>query len=139
MLIDDESRSAMFAVDDDTFTSSQTECAYDKDIWYKMEFDQVRCFSQVIIHNAYHDYRAYRMNDLSVHVQNSKMNTGYTCGSIQTRESLRSSGQRYSVQCEGRCGVSVMLRVNHDRDNYSNRGCIHMKEVGVHFAGNYID
>ena len=128
-------QSAELAVDGDMSTTSHTVCAWDTDIWYLMQFDDIRCFEEVVIINAYLNYNAYRMQDLGVHVKNTNTDTDSLCGVIRVREDSTIEGQTYKVSCDGMCGNSVMLRVRHNKGEYSYMGCIHMKEIEVHYSG----
>ena len=40
---------AELAIDGDVQTFSHTDCAWDTDLWYKMKFDAVYCFTEVIV------------------------------------------------------------------------------------------
>lgn len=134
-LIRDQPQSADLAIDDDLATSSHTICAWNTDHWYMMKFKSVRCFSEVIIVNSYLDYNAFRMQDLGVFVQDSHKETSMKCGSLKARDDSTIEGQTYRISCDGLCGDEVVLKVRHDRGDYSYMGCIHMAEIRVEFAG----
>ena len=58
------------AVDGDLGTVSHTKCAYNTDIWYKMQFAAVHCFSDVTIIQSHFDGNAFRMQDAKVFIGN---------------------------------------------------------------------
>ena len=58
------------AVDGDLGTLSHTICAYSTDIWYKMQFAAVYCFSDVTIIQSHWSGNAYRMEDAHVFIGN---------------------------------------------------------------------
>lgn len=133
-LVRGQPQSADQAIDGDLETSSHTICAWNTDIWYMMKFHSVLCFDEVILTNSYLDYNAYRMQDLGVFVQDSHKETSMKCGAMKARGDSTIKGQTYKISCDGLCGDEIMLKVRHDRGDYSYMGCIHMSEVRVEFA-----
>ena len=127
---------AELAIDGDLTTKSNTNSAWDTDLWYKMRFDAVRCFSEVVIVQAHLNSKANRMNDTKVFVVNTNTGTESLCGILKASTDLTIEGQTYRIPCNLKCGDEVKLTVRHDNGKYDNPACIHMIEiVAYHIAG----
>ena len=129
---------AAFAVDGDLTTSSHTECAWNTDLWYKMEFDGIYCFSDVVIINyiGHVDNNKYRMRDTKVLVINTDTGTESLCGVVKATGIQTIEGYTYRIPCDLQCGDEVKLTVRHDNGQYYNKACIHMKEITTFLSGN---
>jgi hypothetical protein len=132
--VGDMAKSADLAVDHDMETGSHTVCAYNEDISYHLHFGSMRCLSEVVIVNSRPE-NVYRMNDLEVHIRNTAADESSLCGTLKARGGFTDEEQTYKISCDGKCGDSVMLKVNHDQTKYTYPGCIHMKEIGLHYSG----
>ena len=129
---------AEFAVDDDLTTASHTKCAWNTDLWYKMKFDAVYCFSDVVIIQSHWDKWASRMDDTEVFVANSDTGDESLCGVLKVSDVLTIEGQTYRIPCDLKCGDEVKLAVRHDNGDYDKAACIHMKEVKAFHEGTFI-
>ena len=127
---------AELAIDGDINTLSHTSCAWDTDLWYKMEFDAVYCFPEIVIMQFYQNYYSYRMQDLKVLLIDSATGTDSLCGTLRSTQVATIAGQTYKIPCDA-CGNQVQLRVRHNQSEYpksraqgqTQRGCIHMREI----------
>ena len=126
---------AELAIDGDLTTKSNTNSAWDTDLWYKMTFDAVICFSEVVIVQSFLNFHAYRMNDAKVFVVNTNTGTKSLCGVLKSRTDSTIEGQTYRIPCNLKCGDEVKLTVRHDRGKYSVDACIHMKEINAFHTG----
>jgi hypothetical protein len=117
------------AVDGDMNTNSHTVCAWGTEFWFKMEFNAVFCFSEVIIIQCKTDRFAQRMQDTQVFVINTDEGTESLCGVLKIRDVLTTKGQTYRINCDLKCGNEVELKLRHDRGKYKEQGCIHMTEI----------
>ena len=93
---------ASHAVDGDLRTISHTVCAYNTDIWYKMQFAAVYCFSDVTIIQSHLSVNAYRMEDAKVFIGNFINNfiDNFKCNFIPFLEN------RYDVDTSKCCTIS---------------------------------
>ena len=85
------------AIDGDYSTISHTICEYGIDIWFKLTFSEVHCFTEVIITNSITTKYAWRMHDTKIFVRNTALSTEELCGV------LKHSGEytyRYGYQSE---------------------------------------
>ena len=74
-------------IDGNFDTSSHTRCSYDEDIWFRMNFGMIYCFTEVKIFEAsYHNYNAWRLDGGKVFVNNTQTNAGSLCDVIQVIE-----------------------------------------------------
>ena len=128
---------AELAIDGDQETKSHTICNWDTDLWYKMKFDAVYCFSDVVIIQSYQDRNAYRMDDTEVFVVNTKTGTESLCGVLKVSDVLTIEGQTYRIPCDLKCGDEVKLTIRHDKDKYHIDACIHMREIKAFHTGLY--
>ena len=128
-----ETRTAERAIDGNLNTHSHTDCAWDTDLWYKMKFDAVYCFSDVVIINSHtNDYSA-RMDDTEVFVVNTKTGTESLCGVLKVSDVLTIDGQTYRIPCDLKCGDEVKLTLRHE----SQPVCIHTWEIMAFLTGSY--
>ena len=125
------------AIDDDLTTYSHTECAWNTDLWYKMKFGAVYCFSDVVIINSHLSEGSPRMcmDDMNVSVLNTEKGTESRCGVLKERDVLTIEGQTYRIPCNLKCGDEVKLTVRHDSGKYSNDACIRMREIEAFHSG----
>ena len=129
---------AKFAIDDDLTTSSHTICALRTDLWFKMKFDHVYCFSEIELINSKLNQYAARMDDTKVLVVN-RVNKGTEslCGVIKVTNDRTIDGQTYRIPCDRKCGDEVKLTVRYDKGNGNEplaRACIHMYEIKAFVA-----
>ncbi|KAL5253017.1 hypothetical protein ACHWQZ_G015691 [Mnemiopsis leidyi] len=117
------------AIDNDFATQSHTECEFDTDIWYRMNFESVHCFTEVVMVNSAWSAFVGRMKDLKVFVLDTRQDTERLCGSLELNNDWTWAGQTYRIPCDSKCGDKIELRVRHDEDNYNKPGCIHMYEI----------
>ena len=122
-------RKAELAVDGDMSTWSHTKCAWSIDLWFKMKFSAVFCFSEVVIIQSHDSYYSARMQDTKVFVINTKTGTEHLCGVLKIRDVRTTEGQTYKINCDLKCGDEVKLKVRHDKSQYGQEGCIHIKEI----------
>ena len=123
------------AIDSDLTTTSHTNCAWDTDLWYKIKFDAVYCFSDVFILQSHRDQNAYRMDDMEVFAVNTDTGTESRCGVLKVSDILMIEGQTYRIPCDLKCGDEVKLAVRHDRGTYKRAACIHMTEIEIFQRG----
>ena len=128
---------AEFAVDDDLTTASHTNCAWNTELWYKMKFDAVYCFSDVVIIQSHLGHDAYRMDDTGVFVVSTKTGTESLCGVLKISDVMTIEGQTYRIPCDLKCGDEVKLTVRHVNGEYGKGACIHMKEIKAFHTGWY--
>ena len=130
-------RSADQAVDGDLTTASHTLCAWNTDLWYKMKFDAVYCFTEVVIVQSHWEkHNADRMDGIKVFVVNREKDTESLCGVLKVSDDLTIEGQTYRILCELKCGDEVKLTLRHDRGKYGRLACMHMREVKAFRSGN---
>ena len=126
------------AIDGDKNTRSQTNCAWDTDLWYKMELDAVYCFPEIVIVQSHLNWYSYRMQDLKVLLIDRATGTESLCGTFRNTQVPTIAGQTYKIPCD-RCGNQVKLLVRHNQSEYpksreqgqTQKGCIHMREIRV--------
>ena len=127
-----ETSTASLAIDGDKSTSSVTVCSYDTDHWYKINFDDVYCISEVIILQLENNYRKqFGMEDTNVLVVNSKTGTESLCGVLKISNKKTWYSQTYTIPCDQKSGDEIVLKVRHNEGEYEKPGCIHMKEIEV--------
>ena len=126
---------AMFAIDGDLSTQAHTSCVKNTELWYKMKFDEVYCFSDVVIINSKQDKWADRMDDTKVFVLNTKTGTESLCGVLKVSDVQTIEGQTYRIPCDLKCGDEVKLTVRHDMGKYDRAACIHMTEILAYHTG----
>ena len=124
-----ERQPAGLAIDGRLDTGSHTNCAWDTDIWYKMKFHAVYCFSEIVIIQSHDNVYAYRMQDTKVIVINTATNTESLCGVLKVRNVYTVEGQTYKIPCDLKCGDEVKLTVRHDKSRDWLQACIHMREI----------
>ena len=122
------------AIDGKGGSESHTRCAWNTNLWFKMKFDAIYCFYEVIIIQDKRDHNAYRMNGAKVIVINSRSGAESLCGVLKVIEKYSLKGQTYRIPCDVKCGDEVKLTVRHNRGEYSTPGCIHMREITA-YAG----
>ena len=99
-------------------------------MWYKMQFDAIYCFSEVVIIQSHMSYSAFRMDDMRVLVVNNGERTESLCGVLKVRDVRTIEGQTYRIPCNLKCGDEVKLTVRHDRNSgYDINACIHMSQI----------
>ena len=125
------------AIDGDRTTKSHSKCVWDSDVWYKMKFDAVYCFSEIDIIQSHLNENAYRMDDAKLLAVDSKTGTESLCGVIKVSDVLTIEGQTYRIPCDLKCGDEVKLTVRHDMGKYDRAACIHMTEIIVFHKGGY--
>ena len=123
------------AIDGDLTTVSHTNCSWNTDLWYKMKFDAVFCFSDVVIMQSHWHQTAYRMDDTGVFVVDSDTREESLCGVLKVSDVMTIEGQTYRIPCDLKCGDEVKLTVRHDNGKYDNPACIHMKEIKAYYTG----
>ena len=127
------------AIDDDLTTYSHTECAWNTDLWYKMKFGAVYCFSDVVIINSHLSEDSPRMDDLQVLVVSTEKGTESLCGVLKVGDALTMEGQTYRIPCNLKCGDEVKLTLRHDSGKYAMLACIHMMEITLFHTGSFLD
>ena len=122
------------AIDGDMETTSHTDCAWDTDLWYKMEFDAVYCLSEIVIFQSHLNHNVKRMQNLKIFVGNRTTNTESLCGTLNVGDDFTLEGQTYRIPCDA-CGDQVKLSLRHDTGSDGMEGCIHMREIRVVQSG----
>ena len=117
------------AVDGDLRTRSHTTCAWNTDLWYKMKFEAVYCFSDIGIIQSQPNIFAERMDGTKVAVVNSQKGIESVCGELDVGLDYTILGQTYFIPCNWKCGDEVKLTLRHDTGQYDYLACIHMKEI----------
>ena len=130
-----ETRTAERAIDGNLNTHSHTICDWDTDLWYKMKFDAVYCFFDVVIIISHTDYYYARMDDTEVFVADSDTGDESLCGVLKVSDVPTIEGQTYRIPCDLKCGDEVKLTVRHDSGKYDNVACIHMTEIKIFQRG----
>jgi hypothetical protein len=125
----DSKRTADLAIDGKLGTSSKTKCPWNSDEWFKMMFDAIRCFSEIVIINRTQE--KWRMQDTKVYVLNSQTETESYCGVLRVRDASSIKGQTYSISCDLKCGDKVKLKVRHNH-TYVQPGCIQLREISAY-------
>ena len=128
------------ALDGDLETMSHTDCALDTDLWYKMNFDTVYCFSEVVILQSHWDWNARRMQGTKVMVVDRGTGAESLCGVLDVSSVHTQAGQTYRIPCDGKCGDEVELRLRHNTGQYQDGllPCIHMREIEAFIGGKYL-
>jgi hypothetical protein len=124
------------AVDDNLVTISHTMCAWNTDVWYNMNFDDVYCFSEIWINKAKDNEYRLRMHDTKVFVVNTTTKSQALCGKLALNGAGNQQGQPYKIRCDLKCGNQVKLTVRHDQGKYNYQACIHMREIKAFRSGN---
>ena len=127
------------AIDGDLKTFAHTKCAWDTDVWYKMKFDAVYCFSDVVIINSKLNEYANRMDEAKVLVINTETGAESLCGVLKVTDVMTIEGQTYRIPCDLKCGDEVKVTLRHDKDKYRHEACIHMNEISAFHKGFYFD
>ena len=124
------------AIDGNLRTTSHTNCALDTDIWYKMTFDAIYCFSKVVIAQSHTNGLGYRMDGTDVFVVNTETGAKGLCGVLKVGSGTTVESQTYTIPCDQNCGNEVKLTLRHDKDikNLPN-ACIHMNEITAFYTG----
>ena len=130
------------AIDADLATYSHTQCAWNTELWYKMEFDDVLCFSEVVIIQSHwgprlNNNNAYRMDDTRVFVVNTIKAIESLCGRISISGDMTIDGQTYKISCDLKCGDEVKLKLLHDSGKH--KACIHMREITAFAIGQSVN
>ena len=125
---------ANLAIDDDMATNSNTQCGYNEIIWFKMVFEFVHCFSEVVIFQSHLNSNAQRMDGTRVLVMNSETESRLYCGRLSTNSDLTVEGQTYRIPCALHCGNIILLEVNRGEGS-GIEGCIHMNEIQAYSSG----
>ena len=129
------------AIDGDLTTTSHTICALDTDIWYKMTFDAIYCFSKVVIVQSHTNGNGDRMDGTDVFVVNTETGAKSLCGVLKVGSGTTIESQTYTIPCDQKCGNEVKLTLRHDKninDNYISNlygACIHMREMEAFYTG----
>ena len=121
------------ATDNDLTFSSHTQCSQDREIWYRMSFGAVYCFTEIVIINSHWGGFRYRMEDMKVLVVNTDTNKESLCGILKIRSEQSVHGQTYKISCDMKCGDEVKLTVYHGTGDYNYDACIHMREIMAYF------
>ena len=117
------------AVDGDLSTAAHTKCRFDADLWFKMKFDNVYCFFEVVIIQSRWNSLAHRMDDLNVVLVDTETESESLCGVLKVTEDWTLEGQTYRIPCDLQCGDEIVLTLRHDEDKYTTSACIHIKEI----------
>ena len=126
---------AEYAIDGSLATSSHTDCAWVTDIWYKMTFDAIYCFSKVVIVQSKTNEMADRMDGTDVFVVNTETGAKSLCGVLKVGSGTTIESQTYTIPCDQKCGNEVKLTLRHDKPKYNMEACIHMKEITAFYTG----
>ena len=130
------SKNAYSAIDGDLSTNSHTNCAWNKDLWYKIKFDTIYCISEVVIIQSHMQRQnAKRMEDSKVFIVNTVKGTESLCGVLKIKSTMTLEEQTYKIPCDLNCGDEVRLTLRHDHGKYSSPACIHMFEIMAFFKG----
>ena len=77
----------------------------------------------------------YKLNKVNVILLNTEKDTESLCGILILRMAeggtLNKTDELHYTDCGNRCGDAVELRLSLPQEEYSNEGCIHVKEVMV--------
>ena len=123
------------AIDGDLATRSKTQDGWNTDLWFKMKFDDVSCFSEVVIIQSYLNDYAFRMQDAKVFVVNTDEGTENLCGVLKVSPVKTIEGQTYNIPCHLKCGNEVKVTLRHDKGHYWINAMIHMKEIMAYGTG----
>jgi hypothetical protein len=100
--------------------------------WFKMKFDALCCFNEVVLIQFLNNNNAYRMQDTNVLVVNSKTGSEKLCGVLKVRSVWTIEGQTYRIACGLKCGDEIKLTVQQEKNNPV---CIHMREITAIHTG----
>ena len=126
------------ATDGDLSTRSHTVCSWNSVLWYKMTFNSVYCFSEVVIVQSHLNGYGYRMRGTEVYVVHTAAWGETLCGTVEVRRDWTVAGQTYRIPCHQACGDEIELRVRHDGEFY-HQACIHMREIEAYTSGGVED
>jgi hypothetical protein len=113
---------ADLAIDGDVSTASKTNCARNTDLWFKMSFNAIHCFSEIVI--KIFGQNRWQMHDVEVHILNNQKGTESLCGILKVSD----NSTTYSIPCDLGCGDEVKLKLRHDK-TYAKSGCIQIREI----------
>ena len=116
-------------------TKSETQSGWNTDLWFKMKFDDVLCFSEVVIIQSKLNNLAFRMEDAKVFVANTDEGTENLCGVLKVSPVMTIEGQTYHIPCHLKCGNEVKVTLRHDEGLYWLIAMIHMKEIMAYGTG----
>ena len=74
------------AIDSDPLTWSYTICGWNTDIWLKLKFSEVHCFTEVRMLDRYKNAYVYRKNNGKVYVINKASSQENLCGVVRLDE-----------------------------------------------------
>ena len=94
-----------------------------------MTFDEVFCFSEIVIVNSHWSEHRHNLDDLKVYVVNRDTGTKSLCGILTTRAGSNLQAQTYSISGDKKCGNEVKLTLYHGSGKYAKMACIHMAEI----------
>ena len=98
-------------------------------MWYKMQFDAVYCFYEVVIIQDKRNHFAYRMDGTKGIVINARSGAESLCGVLNVINDYSLEGQTYRIPCDVKCGDEVKLTLRHNIGEYDKNGCIQMREI----------
>ena len=81
-----DDRVAAKAIDGDSATWSSTLCKWNTDIWFKLKFSEMHCFTDVKILDRYQNYKAFRKSYGKVFVINKAISQKSLCGVVRMFE-----------------------------------------------------
>ena len=129
-------------IDGDFDTSSHTRCSYDIDIWFKMNFGMIYCFTEVKIFEAsYRNYNAWRLDGGKVFVSNTQTNTGSLCGVIQVidENTIEARTYRYTLltilTTVVVLGLFLIIRLNQPSINWKRHSSQPISKKGYTWHG----
>ena len=100
-----------------------------------MTFDDIYCFSKVVIVQSKTNEMADRMDGTDVFVVNTETEAKSLCGVLKVGSGTTIESQTYTIPCDQKCGNEVKLTLRHDKGNYNIEACIHMKEITAFYSG----
>ena len=74
------------AIDGDSATWSSTLCKWNTDIWFKLKFSELRCFTDVKVLDRYQNYNVFRKRNGEVYVINKARSQESLCGVVRMYE-----------------------------------------------------
>ena len=99
------------AVDNNPDTFAHTDCGYNRDLWYKMQFGAVHYFSEVVMDITGQGGQAKRMDDTKVHVLNTEQGTDFLCGTLKFDKNNQDQIYRYKTDLKS--VIRLLLRFFH--------------------------
>ena len=114
------------------------DCGQDMTLWLRLQLSAIHCVRKVIIRPKVTSGTAsdkFKLNKVNVILLNTEKDTESLCGILSLKKAdggtLNKTDNLHYTDCGNMCGDAVELRLSLPQEEYSSKGCIHVKEVMV--------